>query len=431
MERSGPALSIASEIDRQLTTVGLVVGLRPTDDPHLDLLVDRAGLDAVALRCAEEGLVRRGRTWAAFPAAGRCYAVSVECTANWPARPAATALLFADAEAIPGFQHLRRPAPPVRLILSARSTVRRRGRLCADTRAMVTQALTADPAAWDRAGELAARLGLTGSLLLLRRVYDDPPTSTPARAAVALKYVFGADTAASRAESVRQALPSRWLPSVVSLSGLDGAGKSTQASRLSSSLNQLGVRAGTCWAGFSVSPKLYRLVDTLGRRPRREAEHPDVTDSGRDPFLPSGCRSPSTRAVWVATIAVFNAALLWSHRIRFMMRTEVLIFDRYAPDTVVKLRYFYAMQRHLEVARAERLFTALSPAPTVGFYVALPGEMAYERRPEHWSVSELSQMACLYDQQAPRFRLIELDGRRSPDDLHAEIAQRVWGTDGR
>jgi hypothetical protein len=420
---------IAAAVDAAVTGRVLVIGSLPPLGRDLDLLAQHAQYDQVTAWCAGQGFLASGGVWAVLDPDG-AYAVDIECPdhGGWGSRD--PGILFADAEPLAGFRHLMRPAPAVVLILAARSVVGRQGRLKDSTRARVEGALARDPDAWAGALELAGPLGLTGALRALRTAYDGGAKSRPARTALMTRYLLGTDSARVKADLLRHALPSRLRPRIVSLSGLDGSGKSTQARRLGETLQRLGVSTAGQWAGFTISPKLYAACSILDRRfwTRSGRRQLRAAPSSPDEFLPPACRTGVVAPhVWLCVVAVFNALSLWWLVLRPRSRPQVLIFDRFSPDTAVKIDYFFAAERQLDTRFARALFRFLTPKPSTGFVLAVSGELSHARRQEHWGPEELEVMAQLYEKHAPRFDLRKLDGRLPEDVLHDVILREVWG----
>jgi thymidylate kinase len=422
------ASRVAVAVDAALTDRVLVIGSLPPHGRDLDLLAEQPQYEEVAAWCASAGFLSSGGLWATFDGDG-AYAVDIECADHrgWGSRD--PAILFADAERLAGYRHLMRPSPAVALVLAARSVVGRRGRLKDSTRARVQQALERDPRAWAGARELAGPLGLAGALRALQAAYDGGSDSLRGRTAVMTRYLVGPDSTRVKVDLLRQALPSRVRPTIVSLSGLDGSGKSTQARRLRETLQRVGVPAAGQWAGFTISPKLYAACSLMDRRSWTPAGRRQLraVPPPADEFLPPACRTGVVAPhVWLCLVAVFNALSLWWLVLRPRSRPQVLIFDRFSPDTAVKIDYFFAVERGLDTRYERELFRFLTPKPTVGFLLTVSGELSHARRQEHWGPEELEVMAQLYEKHAPRFALRQLDGRLPEDFLHDAILRDVW-----
>jgi hypothetical protein len=420
------AASIAASVDAALTDRVLVIGSLPPLGRDLDLLVRPPQHRQVVEWGAVSGFVPSQDRWATFDVDGP-YVVDVERADRdrWGGRD--PSVLFTDAEPLVRFRHLARPSPTAVLVLAARSVVARRGRLNAGTRARVDAVLDQDPDAWTTADDVARQLGLRGALRALRAAHRRHADSTPARAARVFRYLLGPDPVRVKAALVRESLPRRVRPTVVSLSGLDGSGKSTQVRRLREALAQLGVPSADRWAGFATSRKLYGICSLLDRRAWTPAGRREVRTQPLDPFVPPGCRTGTMAPhLWVGLAATFNALQLWWLTLRPRGRPQVLLFDRFSPDTAVKLDYFFGHERRLDVGFERALFRLLAPRPAVGFLLAVPGEVSHARRQEHWGPRELECMAQLYEGHVPRFGLRRLDGRCPADDLHRRILRDVW-----
>ncbi len=418
---------VAAAIDGALTGRVLVIGSPPPHGRDLDLLAGPQQCREVSAWCAVAGLLPSRTAWAALAPDGT-YVVDLEHAGRlrWGGRDPSA--LFADAEPLPGYRHLARPSPAAALVVAARGVVGRGGRLRDGARTRVRRALEQDPQAWAAADRLAGPLGLQGAVSALRNAYEEGSDTVPGRAGRLLRWLSGPDPLPVKAALVRAALPRRLRPAVVSLSGLDGSGKSTQVHRLQESLDRLGVSSARQWAGFATSRKLYDACSLLDRRAWTPTGRRELRAATRDPFVPAACRTGTVAPrLWVGLAALFNALQLWSFVLRpWSPRPQVLLFDRFSPDTAVKLDYFFGLERAMDVRPGRALFRVLAPRPTAGFLLAVPGEVSHARRQEHWGPDELELMARLYRQHAPRFGLRQLDGRQPADDLHRSILRDVW-----
>jgi thymidylate kinase len=210
----------------------------------------------------------------------------------------------------------------------------------------------------------------------------------------------------------------------VSFSGLDGSGKSTQATELRDALRRLGISADVQWAGFKTGSRLRATLPVLDR------VHPGRSPAGgevppRDPLVPAAFRDTALgQHLWLGHVVLVNLVALWGHVLR-RRRLEVLIFDRFAPDSALKLELRYRLARRFDTRWASALFAALSPKPDVGFLVQVPSELAYARRHDQ-EVPELDLMRRLYDEQAARFELTRLDGTLPVEALRAQVLAAVW-----
>jgi thymidylate kinase len=429
-------VEIAEAIDSIVTEPVLVVGSAPPTGHDLDLLASGPGYDAITGWLTGAGFLQWRESWARLDGAGT-YGVELFRAEDWFPGSAAHTLLQ-DAQPIPGLRHLVRPGPVAELLLAARGIVVHRGGLTEKSRARVTRALEQCPQAWRTAEAQAPRLGLPGALRLLRRAYEsERPLSPHARAAGLVGLWAGDGALSAKARVVLQARPPRVRPVVVSFSGLDGSGKSTQVAMFRKTLDQVGVSSTVQWAGFATGWRLHKVGAFLGRvttrrsrrgampgkaRPRLREARPGV---GPDPFVPVGWEDPLRQQMWVGVVAVVNAVKQWTYVLKPRRGAKVLIFDRFTPDSAVKLDFFYESERNIAVSWQRSLFNRISPKPDVGFLVKVPAEVAFARAGE-WEPEQLATMARLYDQQVHPFRLVRLDGTEPPEELARQVAVAAW-----
>jgi thymidylate kinase len=211
----------------------------------------------------------------------------------------------------------------------------------------------------------------------------------------------------------------------VSFSGLDGAGKTRQIDSLVAALEGEHT-VQVLWVPFKIWPEslLNRLPASFRSRlgPRRRGTGSPTTAA------PQAGRPARTgvlrRALWtvVATGASVSAGL--SLRRRAAAATDdVLVLDRYRLDSTVKLRFWYP-----DVAGAwvSGIVRRLAPSPDVELFLRVDPGVAHRRKPEQWSVAQLTRQATYYDElTAPGAGVVVLDAERDPDVLAKEVLDLV------
>lgn len=413
---------VASAIDAVASGPVLVEGSPPPGGRDLDLLAVPKDHAAIGSWLHAAGFIRWKSTWAKFGEPG-AYGVELSSVERWQTAEADGSSLFLDAEPIPGYRHLVLPGPAVVLLLAARGTVTRRGGLTPKARSRVAGALARDPGAWEVAASLAGPLGMTGALRLMQRAYESTtPLSPSARVAGLAGVVLAGGPAAAKGRILAGARPRRLRPAVVSFSGLDGSGKSTQVDRVKDGLNDLGIASVDHWAGFK-NAALLRVRFPILDRPSSSYTG---AESDRDRLIPHALHgSRAGTAAWGYVVVLFNCAHLWRFVLRRPPGTKLLVFDRFSPDTMVKLDLRFTRDRGINIRWQRKLFEMMSPKPDIGFLVDVSSEVAYGRRQEQ-TPQELADMAELYQEQVPRYRLHRLDGTRPADELAEQIASTIW-----
>lgn len=243
----------------------------------------------------------------------------------------------------------------------------------------------------------------------------------------------------------RRQLPRRRARgAVIAISGLDGAGKSSQAQDLATALRKLGVEATVSWSRFAWDDALARfsvplkraiavpaaLVLSLrlggpgaGQAPDGRSGAAGVSGDVADPVRTLRERSSLLTQAWTCVVAAFNVVDHNRLVLPRLRRGEVVICDRYMLDSVVALRFDYGPTRRFRPQRW--LIANLSPKPLCAFFLDVSPATARERKPEH-SVEWLTGHATLYRQEFQSLGVVRLDGERPRAELCTEIGMHVW-----
>jgi thymidylate kinase len=430
-----PTMTLAETIDHLLTGPVLVFGSPPPAGRDLDLLARPAEERALTAWLEQERFIERDGEWARFR---NCAAESLDLVplAAWGLPDASAAELFAEARPVPGFRQLVRPAPRHLLLALARRLVEGDGRLPQKHRERIDSALAEDPAAWDGARAAAPSWSAQRALLQLERAYRSGGRVSRFRRAAAL-----AEWPYAQGRSPARALVRAWLeagraqqpsPHLISFSGLDGAGKSSQAEALRHALEQLGwvvemqwVRLEWTtlwenpWLGIIGWPA--RTALGLLARLRSHGEGGPATA-----LTPTEVRERSgfVANAWVTVVALAHASAQRRETRPRLRPGTIVICDRYTLDAAAHLRFRYGQSHAFR--RQIGLVRRLSPSPLRAYFVDVPAETAHARKAEQYSLDDLSRQALLYREEAPRLGVRRLDGERPREELCAEIAEDVW-----
>jgi thymidylate kinase len=422
--------NIVERIDAALEAPVLVLGSFPPAGRDLELLVRPPELRAVKAHLTAEGLCRRGFEWARF---FDCSVYSVELV---PAErlclpPTELVSLFDEARLIVGplsLTRLRRPAPHHVLLLQARRLVRD-GALAPKRRPRIDRALAEDAEAWTLAAARAPQWGLRRALDLLHDVYEGDLSVPRVRRWRAFgELLASAGGAHERAElffrSVKVKLPRR--NRIVTISGLDGAGKSFQAVALQETLERLVMPSVVEWMPLGHNPALHVL--RLPKRLLRADEsmiHPAMLD-GSVPDSPARRwreRSALFAHAWATIVVLANVVAHRRATFHYPWRGRVVIHDRYTCDSASQLHFWYGERRPYRFQKW--LLKALSPKPLCSFFLDVSPEVALIRKGEYTLV-ELRRQAQLYRNEYRRVGARRLDAELPPAELCAEIAAEVW-----
>jgi thymidylate kinase len=234
---------------------------------------------------------------------------------------------------------------------------------------------------------------------------------------ILIKDAFGH---AHRRLTARFGRPSR--RTLISFSGLDGAGKSYQIQQLGEFLERAGEEVYVVWAPFKLWPQSLlnrfpaRFRSSLGPERKRPTDDQPMANASR------GSRRVVV-AAWtvIATVAAFLSAIALRRTVA-QSPGSILILDRYRLDTTVKLQYWYPdVSKELLVS----IVRLLTPAPTLEVFLAVSPDVAYARKPEQWSTSQLTRQARLYEVLAARAPAVILNGERDRDELARQVREVV------
>jgi thymidylate kinase len=217
----------------------------------------------------------------------------------------------------------------------------------------------------------------------------------------------------------------------ISVSGLDGAGKTRQIDSIKAALGAEG-SVEVLWVPFRIWPEplLNRLPADFRSRlgPKRRSDEagapgPQASGAARRSGLLPGLRRRLRVGLWssIATAAAVSAGLGLRRRISGSS-ADVLVLDRYRLDSIVKLGFWYS---EVSTTWLSRVVGWLAPAPDVEILLQVDPGVAYARKAEQWSLKELSRQARLYADAAALLPVVVVDGNEDPDVVARIIESRV------
>jgi len=206
---------------------------------------------------------------------------------------------------------------------------------------------------------------------------------------------------------------------IITFSGIDGAGKTTQIEMLTSNLQSLGFSiARVCfWDDVAVLPDLRAGLSLRAFQGSKQKESTSL-------------RSDKNVRTWYLTLLRSPFYLLDTLSLRRVIaqvraqHADYIICDRYCYDQIVQIRSHSWAPRMFK-----RFLMALAPAPHFGFILDASPDEAFQRKPEY-------PLSFMYE-----YRDAYLDLRKivsqlcvipagSPERVHRQILERVLSRSG-
>lgn len=215
----------------------------------------------------------------------------------------------------------------------------------------------------------------------------------------------------------------RSAPLLITISGMDGAGKSTAAAVIDTRLRAAGLPTEIVWARIGgESALLNRLATPVKRVLRRSGTVADPVAAGgpgiqkvQEPRETQGRRRIVSWG-WIVIVAMANAGS-YRRAASGRRRGTHVICDRWATDAFVDLELRYGRHR-----LAEGVLRRLSPDRDLGILLEIDAQTAARRKPGDQAEHVLAAMQPLYAERARDEGLIRIDGRRPPAEIERTIS---------
>ena len=202
---------------------------------------------------------------------------------------------------------------------------------------------------------------------------------------------------------------------LITLSGIDGAGKSTVAKKLQEFfLTQKGRNSRHIWCKFGETP-----LTSLGLS-RRISDKPYSVEKSSS--IPSEKRTTLIRSIYLSILLFFHFIKIYFSVFLPLKKGEIVICDRYIFDTLTDLR----QQNFLSYPQSKQLFLkSWIPTPDFSFLLNLPESCAFNRKDDISSVAFLSQRRQIYMEIAKDYKLQIIDASQSPQAVFNSVLETI------
>lgn len=364
-----------------------------------------------------------------------CDVVDLVPSARWGLPADEEDRFFAEGLPVEGFEWLVRPSPHHFLLLLSRRIAAGQVHLSDKRRRNIDRLLERDPHAWTRAEERAGAWRVRVALTALEHTYRGVVTISPAMRLRMASEVLGKDPGQWSRDLARAATRTV-LPkpvSVVCLSGLDGAGKSTQATILAETIKKLGGDVAIEWMPLGHNASLAPIRDGVKKLLARvghlgfSGEEAEASVIREGPVLDAGKafrqQSGKVTEAWSTVVAITTALHHRRVAVLHSFRGGVIIFDRYVLDAAAQMYYFYGDGREFRFQKW--LLKTISPQPLCAFFLDVPPEVVLERKHLQYAPEQLTRQYGHYTRLLDELHVRRLPGTRSREELCETIAKEV------
>jgi thymidylate kinase len=226
-------------------------------------------------------------------------------------------------------------------------------------------------------------------------------------------------------------------PPLICLTGIDGCGKSTQATKLVERLEETGLEVEKVWTGGRpyISRPLVRLVKRQFHAPvqrpdgRFESRTNGIGDAGEE-FSAYLERSNAMFQRWWILRRGWTDVSLFEHAVEanlavqpHLLSGKTVVCDRYLYKSVVNLAVLLDLPLIALPGLLGHPALRLVPRPTLYFLLDVPADVGYARKHDLPSREYVERRVPIYRALAAYARMPVVDATKSPD----AIADDIWG----
>ncbi len=214
---------------------------------------------------------------------------------------------------------------------------------------------------------------------------------------------------------------------LVTLSGVDGCGKTTQAEMLQSAFEVCHLRADRVWSRAG-SARWLQLFTRWGKKqPAVNEASSDATEMQLAEKV--RLRQRRFRSPWVSWgwswLTTFELLLQYARQVTLpLVLGRVVICDRYVLDALADWAAYFG-ESTIERRLAAKILRWLTPRPRIGYWLDVPVEVAQSRSGDPLPESLLEAQSTAFRQLSVQWGLARLDGSRDKEELSDEIVHQV------
>ena len=210
---------------------------------------------------------------------------------------------------------------------------------------------------------------------------------------------------------------------LVCVTGLDGAGKSTLTDNVAKQLRSQGYDAVQAYGRYL--PRLTYPVIAIGQRTVfADSDIEDDYESHQSEKEALFVDDRLARAYESLIMADYTPQFVW-RVLRQLYTHEIVVCDRYVYDTLLSDLAGDVLETPQEAIDRYETYAGLFPDPDYQFYVRIPPEVSMERKDDVPSIEYLEDRLAFYDRFADAYGLSKLDGTESVEYLTGVVVGAI------
>ena len=215
---------------------------------------------------------------------------------------------------------------------------------------------------------------------------------------------------------------------LISISGVDGSGKTLQSKLLVKALQQCDIGTKYMWIRCgctSFGQVFIRSGKALSHLLRLDKGMKSLSQQNdRITLRHQYLENRFIRFFWTFIIFV-ELTLFYNLKVRIpLLFGKVVICDRYLLDALVEIGVS-AKDKNSHDGFCGTLLRLLSPSPNISFLIDISPGVVLERKSEEFSERDLNKQRLLYQKLARRFDAIPVNGERPSAEVSEDIVCKV------
>lgn len=213
---------------------------------------------------------------------------------------------------------------------------------------------------------------------------------------------------------------------IICITGIDGAGKTTQAKSAVVSLRKAGISAVYLYG--RTYPVISRWMMALGKITllRRFSIKQDYQVYHRE--KKSIMRRPLLKWFYTSAIYIDYYIQIWIKLLPQFLQKNVIILDRYIYDTVISDLAVHLNYSLDETRQAIQRGFRFLPLPAKTIFIDLPEDIAFARKNDVVHVDYLSERRCFYQILKDRSEVVVLDGTVPLEQISRSVLEILTTT---